>query len=95
LHVISRKKLLDAGAKHPDLVGPLDIWCRLAKRADWKSLDEIRLILPATDGVGRFTVFNIKGNHFRLIAEVNYSTGRIFIRHVLTYAEYSKGAWKQ
>ena len=94
MHVITRKKLLEAGAKHPDVVGPLDIWFRLAKRATWKSLDEIRSVLPATDGVGKFTVFNIKGNHYRLIVEVNYSTGRIFIRHVLTHAEYSKGAWK-
>jgi len=40
-------------------------------------------------------VFNIKGNAYRLIAEINYQTGRIFLRNVLTHAEYSKGAWKR
>jgi mRNA-degrading endonuclease HigB of HigAB toxin-antitoxin module len=29
-----------------------------------------------------------------LIAEINYTTGRVFIRHVLSHAEYETGAWK-
>lgn len=41
-----------------------------------------------------FTVFNIKGNAYRLITEINYQTGRVFLRYVLTHAEYSKGAWR-
>jgi mRNA interferase HigB len=95
LHVITRRKLLDASEKHPELAGPLDMWFRLAKRAQWKSIEEVRGDFPAADGVGKFTVFNVKGNHFRLIAEVNYRTGRIFVRHILTHAQYDKGAWKQ
>ena len=95
MHVITRRKLLDASEKHPELAGPLDMWFRLAKRAQWKSIEEVRGDFPAADGVGKFTVFNVKGNHFRLIAEVNYRTGRIFVRHILTHAQYDKGAWKQ
>ena len=94
LHVITRRKLLDASAIHPELTGPLDIWFRLAKRARWKSLDEVRSDFPSADSVGKLTVFNIKGNHYRLIAELNYGAGRVYIRHVLTHAEYDKGAWK-
>jgi mRNA interferase HigB len=50
--------------------------------------------MPTADAAGRFTVFNIKGNAYRLITEINYQTGRVFLRHVLTHAEYSKGAWR-
>jgi mRNA interferase HigB len=95
LHVISRKKLLEAAAQHGDLSAPLDAWYRIAKRADWKSLDDVRKMLPTADSVGKYAVFNIKGNTFRLIAEINYKTGRLYIRHVLTHAEYDKGAWKR
>ena len=95
MHVISRKKLLEAAAQHGDLSAPLDAWYRIAKRADWKSLDDVRKMLPSADTVGRHAVFNIKGNTFRLIAEINYKTGRLYIRHVLTHAEYDKGAWKR
>ncbi len=55
---------------------------------------EVRLTFPTADAVGRFTIFNIKGNAYRLITEINYRTERIFLRHVLTHAEYDKGAWK-
>jgi mRNA interferase HigB len=95
LHVISRKKLLEAAQIHRDLGEPLDVWYRVAKKAEWKSLLDVRRVFPTADAVGRFTVFNIKGNAYRLIAEVNYQTGRIFLRHVLTHAEYSKGGWKE
>lgn len=94
MHVISRKKLLEAAKKHPHLGKPLDAWYRLAKKAEWESLVEVREVFPTADAVGKFTVFDIKGNAYRLITEINYQTGRIFLRHVLTHAEYSKGGWK-
>jgi mRNA interferase HigB len=95
LHVITRKKLLDAAKTHGDLAEPLDAWYRIAKKSQWKSLVDVRRVCPTADGVEEFTVFNIKGNADQLITEINYRTGRVFLRHVLTHAEYSKGAWKQ
>jgi mRNA interferase HigB len=94
VHFISRKKLVEASMEHGDLYVPLDAWYRTAKSTAWKSLDELRRVFPSADSVGKFTVFNIKGNTFRLIAEINYRTGRLYIRHVLTHAEYDKGRWK-
>ena len=90
MHVISRKKLLQAAGVHTELAGPLDAWYRIAKKAPWNSLMEVRQVFPSADAVGKFTVFNIKGNAFRLITEINYDTSKIFLRHVLTRAEYSK-----
>ncbi len=95
MHVISRKRLLEAALEHGDLFAPLDAWYRIAKKAEWRSLDDVRRIFPTADRVGKYTVFNIKGNAFRLIAEINYRTGRLYIRHVLTHAEYDRGVWKR
>jgi mRNA interferase HigB len=94
LHVISRKKLLEAARAYSDLYGPLDIWYRIAKKAEWRSLEDVRQVFPLADGVGKYVVFNIKGNNFRLIAEISYPSRRIFIRHVLTHAAYDKGRWR-
>ena len=94
MHVISRKRLVEAGVAHGDLNTPLDAWYRIAKKADWRSLEDVRRIVPTADSVGKFVVFNIKGNSFRLITEINYATGRLYIRHVLTHAAYDKGRWK-
>ena len=93
MHVISTKKLLEAAERHRDLASPLDVWYRIAKAAGWKSLTDVRRVFPTADAVGRFTIFNIKGNAYRLITEINYRTQKIFLRHVMTHAEYSKGNW--
>ena len=95
MHVISRKKLKQAAERHNDLEGPLDVWFRITKKASWKNLADVRKTFTSTDCVGRWTVFNIKGNQYRLITEINYMFGRIYIRHVLTHAEYDRGGWKQ
>jgi mRNA interferase HigB len=95
VHIISRKKLLEAGKEHAELEGPLDAWYRIAKAAVWGSLEDIRRQLPLTDGVGDFTVFNIKGNHYRLISQIYYQSQTLLIRHVLTHAEYDKEGWKK
>jgi mRNA interferase HigB len=95
LHIISRKKLLIAAKHHGDLAGPLDVWYRIAKKADWSSLEDTRRDFPSADGVGDYTVFNIKGNEYRLIALIFYRSRRLFIRDVVTHAAYSKGRWKK
>ncbi len=95
MHVISRKRLLDAAKRHGDLSAPLDLWYRVAKKAEWKSLDEVRQTFPSADAVGKYTVFNIKGNSYRMIAEINYRSRRIFVRQVLSHADYERGGWKQ
>lgn len=95
MHVITRRKLLEAAERHGDLWEPLDAWYRQAKKAEWSNLAEVRRGFPAADAVGKFTVFNIKGNAYRLITEINFRSGRVFLRHVMTHAEYSKGNWKK
>ncbi len=94
MHVISRRRLLEASDRHGDLTDPLDVWYRIAKKASWTNLVEVREQLPTADLVGRFLVFNIKGNAYRLIAEVFFASQVILVRHVLTHAEYDKGGWK-
>lgn len=101
LHIISRKKLLKADKDNPGqgLAPLLDGWYRVAKSAQWKNLEEIRQTYAHADGVPArdkvYTVFNIKGNHFRLITEIFYEDQTILVRHLLTHAEYDKGNWKQ
>lgn len=94
MHVISRKALKEAATRHADLEAPLDTWYRSAKKAQWKSLTDVRKTYPHADAVREYTVFNIKGNTYRLIVKINYDTGRVFIRHILTHAEYSRDRWK-
>lgn len=87
--------ILAFAEKHRDALVPLMNWYRITKAADWGSLPDVRRDFAHADIVGRRMVFNIHGNDYRLIARVNYVTKRVFILHILTHAEYSKGGWKR
>ena len=95
MNVISKRRLMEAERQHPELNGALDAWFRIAKRAKWTCLNDIRKTWRDTDQVDGKTVFNVKGNKFRLIAGINYQSQTIYIKHVLTHAEYDKEEWKK
>jgi len=95
VRVISKPAILTFSERHPDALIPLMNRYRITARADWGSLAEVRRDFAHADIVGRRTVFNIHGNNYRLIARVNYRTKRVFILHILTHVEYSKGDWKR
>jgi len=95
VRVISRRALRDFSRNHVDSARALDAWYRIAKASRWKSLVEVQATWPSAEAVGQLTVFNVKGNTYRLIARINYLSGTLFIRAVLTHAEYDKGNWKR
>ncbi len=94
MHVISRKRLREFAKVHPDSESALDAWYRVAKGARWTRLLEVQQVYPAAEAVGKYTVFNIRGNHYRLIAAIHYPSQTIFIRAVLTHPDYDQGGWK-
>jgi mRNA interferase HigB len=95
MNTISVRRILEFVKTHEDSRSSLMAWYKIAKKASWQSLADVRKVYPHADLVERFTVFNIKGNHYRLIAEINYKYQEILIRHILTHSEYDKEKWKQ
>ena len=95
MHIITRKRLLEFANKYSDSTEPLDRWYRIVKHSDFNSFVELRKTFPQADQVGKFVVFNIGGNKYRLIAYIVFSAKRIYIRHVLTHTDYDKGNWKE
>jgi mRNA interferase HigB len=94
MHIISRRKLREFAEIYPDAATPLDNWYRVAKSANWNNLIEVRQVYRSADAAGNFTVFNIKGNDYRLIVDIIYLTQRIYVKYVLTHAEYDREKWK-
>lgn len=100
MRVISQKVLQDFWVARPDSRDALREWYKTALAADWKSLGDVRRLYPHADGIstrdsGILTVFNIRGNKYRLIARIRYEWRLINIRCVLTHAQYTKGTWKE
>lgn len=94
MRVISRKKLKAAASTYAESTPSLSAWFKIARKAKWKSLADVRGTFSTADIYGECTIFNIKGNKYRLIAWINYRTQKVFIRSVMTHADYTKGGWK-
>jgi mRNA interferase HigB len=95
MHVISRKALRTFWQRQLDSEQPLRRWHKLMTTTDFASFAELREIFPSADMVNDLTVFNIGGNKYRLIASVHFNSHKVYVRHVLTHAEYNQGNWKQ
>lgn len=95
MHVVSYKAIRIFCQKHPDAKNALDRWYKVAKRVVWASFVEAKQSFNAADFVAPYVVFDIAGNKYRLIAEINFRRGVLFIRGIMTHEEYLKGAWKQ
>jgi mRNA interferase HigB len=65
------------------------------KRGRYGSFAELKAAFGSVDKVGPLYVFDIGGNKLRLAAAVHFNTGKVFIRHVLTHAEYDREHWKR
>ena len=94
LHVISRPILRQFSNLHADATSALVNWYRIASKARWSNLTDVQAIFPSAESVDNFTVFDIKGNRYRLIVDINYERQLVFIKYVLTHAEYDKDRWK-
>ena len=94
MRIISKKRLREFWIVHPDAKESLLTWYQTARRAVWPTFADIRKVYRTADRVGKFTVFNVGGKKYRLIAEIIFPYGRLYVRHVLTHREYDRGKWK-
>ena len=94
MRIIKRAALEKFWREYPDAKASLESWYTVVRRANWKTPAEMKFVYRNADLVGRRTVFNIAGNKYRLIVRVHYEGQRVFVLHLLTHAEYDKGAWK-
>ncbi len=76
-----------------EAAGALRSWYREVETADWKTPAELKKHYQKSRPVGKgkgVTIFNIKGNHFRLVARINYQASVIKIEFIGTHKEYDR-----
>jgi len=94
MHIITKRRLKEFADVHADAQTGLATWAKAAESQRWHSLVDVHAIYPAADLVGNLTVFNIGGNKYRLVTFIDYTYGKVFIRAILTHAEYDEEKWK-
>ncbi len=93
--MISKSAWRQAVATDHALESAISEWYKVAKYAAWRSLVDVRKVYPHADFVDPYTVFNIKGNAYRLIVKIEYRWQMIFVKQLLTHDEYDKRDWKK
>lgn len=94
MHLISITNLRADVAKYADAQQQIEDWYTTVRKISWQKLDDVRKIYRDAEAVGNFTVFNIRGNNYRLIVGIDYETQTIYYKYFLTHAEYDKDRWK-
>jgi mRNA interferase HigB len=95
MHIITIPKLRQFYEKHTDSEIALKLWIVRAKHGHWNSFADVKRDCPSVRTDRRFTIFNIKGDHYRLLVRIEYQLKRIYIRYILTHEEYSQKRWKK
>lgn len=88
---ISKTALIRFYQIHPKAKEKLEAWYRACESCNAKNFSELKQTFNTADYVPeKYTIFDVGGNAYRIVTVIHYNTGKVFIRAVLTHAEYDK-----
>ena len=93
MHVISRKPFRDAAEQYSNSRNAIDDCYRVLRNGNFSTPDELRQVFPSLDNfkyLDRWWVIDISGNQLRLLAFIDFEHNRLYVRHIVTHAEYDK-----
>jgi len=91
MKVIARKYIDEFIKAHPDGKSSIESWYYEAVNASWKTnMDIKRRYASASFLEKNHVIFNIKGNSYRLVTQIAYKSGVVYIKWLGTHAEYDK-----
>ena len=89
MRIISRKTLIRYWKKYPETEQSLKSWYDEALNALWASPNELKQqYRNASIITKKRVVFNIRGNKHRLVVDVEYRIGIVFVVWIGTHNEY-------
>ncbi|MGD0133875.1 MAG: type II toxin-antitoxin system HigB family toxin [Bryobacteraceae bacterium] len=87
-------KLARFAETHNDAKNALESWATIIETTRWKRPADLKRTFGSASFVEGKTAFNIGGNKYRLISQINYELKTVLVTHVLTHKEYDKDKWK-
>lgn len=87
--IIGRKQLSQFAARNALARNPITRWIAVTTAASWHSLVDIRKHFPSASYVQpAYYVFNIHGNDFRLITDIDFTAQTVTILNAMTHERY-------
>ncbi len=91
LRVIAKKILREFWQRHADCEQQLKAWFQETSKSEWRNTKDIKNEYPSASFLAdNRVVFNIKGNHYRLVVKINYDYQMVWIRFIGMHSEYDK-----
>ena len=93
MHVISRRPFNDAAKAYPNQRQALDDLYRVLRKSDFASPDVMRKVFPSLDNFkykDKWWVIDVAGNNLRVLTFIQFVHHRMYVKHILTHAEYDK-----
>ena len=91
MRIFTEQSIKQFAAEHPESKVALQVWVSVVKSSRWTCFADIRKDFNTADAVGnQHYVFNIMGNHFRIVVVVKFTIGFVYIRFIGTHKEYDK-----
>lgn len=91
MRVIAKRTLVQFYENHSDAKNSLTAWYDFVVKADWQTPQDVKNDFATVSFVGNSrVVFNIGGNNYRLVADIAYPIGVIWIKFIGTHAQYDK-----
>ncbi|MES2129792.1 MAG: type II toxin-antitoxin system HigB family toxin [Pseudomonadota bacterium] len=92
MRVISNTVLVRFASAHGSANAPLQAWRKILEAGNFADFSALKKAFNSVDKVGKFYVFNLGGNKFRIVTAIHFNTQHVYIRFVFTHQEYDK--WK-
>ena len=91
MRVIAKRTLREfyQQPNHQDAKGPLEAWHAEAIKAKWRTPHDIKARIGNASIINdSLVVFNIAGNKYRLVVDIDYARQAMFVKFIGTHAEY-------
>ena len=93
MRIIKKASLIAFWEIHNSAKAPLTSWYKITLASQFKDFNDLKKSFGQVDYVESRYIFNI-GSGYRLVVAIHFNTQKVFIRDVLTHAEYDRGKWK-
>lgn len=91
MRIFTEQKLKEYISKRPETKAALQEWVSIVKKSEWSCFADVKATFNSVDNVGnQHYVFNIMGNHFRVVVVIKFTIQFVYIRFVGTHEEYDR-----
>ena len=91
MRIVTFRRIKDFCEKDRQVAVALYDWYHRVKKAEWENFSNIKKDFRTADHVGNNRyVFNIKGNHYRLVTIIIFASKKVYVRFIGSHNEYNK-----